>query len=82
MDDRLDLTVMVNGSRNRITIGTMVLATERKWLGNGYKSGLGYKRASQESQTSLVLWLLYMLFCFLIVLPYVLEKKNGELLFI
>ena len=82
MDDKSDLIVMVNGSKNHITTRTMALATERRRPKNGYGSGLGYKRASQEPQTSLALWLLHMLSCFLLVLPYVLERKSGKLLFI
>ena len=81
-NDRSDLTVMVNGSRNRVTTGTMALATEWKRPGNNYRSGLGYKRAGQEPLLSLALWLLHMLSCLLLVLSYVLERKSSELLFI
>ena len=81
-NDGLDLTVMVNKSRNHVMTETTALATERKQPRNGYRSGLQYKRAGQDPQTSLVLWLLHMLSCFLLVLFYVLERKSGKLLFI
>ena len=42
------LTITVNGSRNRKTIGITACATETEWLANGTESRLEYKRASQE----------------------------------
>ena len=63
-DDGSDLTITVNGSRNCVTTNGSRNGTERP--GNGYGSGLGYKRVGQEPQTSLMLSLLHMLSYFLL----------------
>ena len=47
-DDRLDLTVTINGSRNRVTTRIMARATERNSHRMVMESKLGYKKAGQE----------------------------------
>ena len=45
---RVDLTITINGSRNRVTTRIMACATETEWPANEIESGLEYKKAGQE----------------------------------
>ena len=64
-DDGSNLTVTVNGSRNRKTTGITARATERNGHGTATRSGLGYKRAGQELAFLLSYFLLTVFFVFL-----------------
>ena len=48
MEIGADLTIMINGSRNHVTIGITAYATETEWPTNGTGSELEYKRVGQE----------------------------------